>query len=173
MYRGSYPLLAAHGAAEIPHPGGTLLAHLTRVHTTLEQWSARPTLRTAGLYHAWYGTDGFRMALGDVARRAELAAEIGEEAEQLVYRYASCDRTLSYPHLADPAGHSVDRFTGARLRLTDDQRRDFVELTAANELDVLRANRELYVRHGAELLALFTEWRTLLSDAACGRYPPR
>jgi hypothetical protein len=34
--------LALRGATEIPHPGGTLLAHLERVHALLGQWGARP-----------------------------------------------------------------------------------------------------------------------------------
>jgi hypothetical protein len=90
-------LLASRGAAGIPHPGGTLLAHLERVHALLAQWGARPALRRAGLCHAFYGTDGFAVALGDPSRRDELASMVGEEAERLVYLYASCDRGFSYP----------------------------------------------------------------------------
>src|SRR5215472_18277232 len=97
-------LLAARGAAGISHPGGTLLAHLQRVHALLAQWGARPAVQLAGLCHAFYGTDGFATALGSPGRRDELAAIIGEEAERLVYLYASCDRRLSYPHLAESAG---------------------------------------------------------------------
>src|SRR4029079_13032326 len=51
--------LIARGAAELRHPGGTLLAHLRRTHDTLAGWGARPALRLAGLAHATYGTDGF------------------------------------------------------------------------------------------------------------------
>jgi hypothetical protein len=58
-------LLVSRGAHEITHPGGTLLAHLERVHALLDQWGARPALRLAGLCHAFYGTDGFPAALGD------------------------------------------------------------------------------------------------------------
>lgn len=47
------------GAEDIPHPGGTLLAHLRRVRTRLASWDARPALQLAGLCHAFYGTDGF------------------------------------------------------------------------------------------------------------------
>jgi hypothetical protein len=43
-------------------------------------------------------------------------AIIGEQAERLVYFYASCDRRFSYPHLAQPAGPFKDRFTGIVLR---------------------------------------------------------
>src|SRR5262249_38095875 len=108
-------LLAARGAAGISHPGGTLLAHLQRVHALLAQWGARPEMQLAGLYHAFYGTDGFATALGSPSRRDDLAAIIGEEAERLVYFYASCDRRFSYPCLAESAGPFKDRFTGTVL----------------------------------------------------------
>jgi hypothetical protein len=159
-------LLASRGAAEIPHPGGTLLAHLERVHALLAQWGARPALRLAGLCHAFYGTDGFAVALGDQARRDELAAIAGEEAERLVYLYASCDRGFSYPHLAAPAGPFKDRFTGTVLRPPLSLRRDFAELTVANELDITAVNPDLRVHAGPALLRLFTSWRSLLSQPA-------
>ncbi len=158
--------LAARGAARIPHPGGTLLAHLERVGTLLGQWGTRPAMRLAGLCHAWYGTDGFGTALGDPVHRDELAAIIGEEAEQLVYFYASCDRRFSYPHLAQPEGPFRDRFTGTLLRPPVALRRDFAELTAANELDIARVNPGLRAKYGAALLDLFTPWRDLLSNPA-------
>lgn len=158
--------LASRGAAAIAHPGGTLLAHLERVHALLTEWGARPTLRIAGLCHAWYGTDGFQPALGDPRHRAELAALAGPEAERLVYFYASCDRRFSYPHLAQREGPFKDRFTGTVLRPPLRLRRDFAELTAANELDIAAVNSDLRARHEPDLLRLFTSWQVLLSDAA-------
>jgi hypothetical protein len=41
-----------------------------------------------------------------------------------------------------------------------------IELTVANELDVLAHDPGISERHGAELLRLFTEWRPLMSEAA-------
>jgi len=158
--------LASRGAAGIAHPGGTLLAHLERVHALLTEWGARPALRLAGLCHAWYGTDGFQPALGDPHRREELAAITGAEAERLVYVYASCDRRFSYPHLAKRAGPFKDRFTGTVHRPPLRLRRDFAELTAANELDIAAVNPDLRAQHGQDLLRLFTSWQALLSDAA-------
>ena len=158
--------LAARGAAAIPHPGGTLLAHLERVHALLARWGARPALRYAGLCHAFYGTDGFAVALGDPSRRDELAALVGEQAERLVYLYASCDRGFSYPALAEPDGPFRDRFTGTVLRPPLPLRRDFAELTVANELDIAAVNPDLRAQSGPALLRLFTSWRNLLSQAA-------
>ena len=158
--------LAERGAGEIAHPGGRLLAHLERVSGLLGQWGARPDMQLAGLCHAWYGTAGFAAALGDVDRRGELAGLAGAEAEQLVYFYASCDRRFYYRHLAEPGGPFRDRFTGAVLRPPAALRRDFAELTAANELDIAAVSPGSRARYGAALLELFTSWRDLLSDPA-------
>lgn len=159
-------VLASRGAAEITHPGGTLLTHLQRVGALLDQWGARPALRLTGLCHAWYGTDGFDAVLGGLAFRDELAAIIGTEAEQLVYFYASCDRLFSYPHLAQPAGLFRDRFTGAVACPPLTLRRDFAELTVANELDIVGVNPRARAKYRRGLLELFTSWRDLLSIPA-------
>jgi len=159
-------LLAERGAAGISHPGGTLLAHLQRVHGLLAQWGARPPVRLAGLCHAFYGTDGFATALGDSSHRDELAAVIGQEAERLVYLYASCDRRFSYPRLAERAGPFKDRFTGTVLRPPLALRRDFAELTAANELDIAAASPAFCAQAGPGLLRLLTSWKNLLSGPA-------
>jgi len=104
--------------------------------------------------------------LCDLAGRDELAAVIGEEAERLVYFYASCDRHFSYPHLGEPAGGFRDRFTATVLSPPQATRQDFAELTAANELDIAGVNPELRAQYGPGLLRLFTSWRDLLSDRA-------
>ncbi|MQY34600.1 hypothetical protein SRB17_25700 [Streptomyces sp. RB17] len=159
-------ILRAAGAERIEHPGGTLLAHLQRVSALLASWGARSALVSAGLCHAFYGTDGFPVALLDLGRRAELVEAIGAEAEALVHFYASCDRKPSYRALADDQGLFVDRFTGAGIRPSLAARRDFAELTAANELDIAAISPEARARHGADLLDLFTRWRPLLSEPA-------
>ncbi|MFJ3912537.1 DUF6817 domain-containing protein [Streptomyces vinaceus] len=185
-------LLRELGAGHLDHPGGTLLAHLERVHARLGVWGARPALRLAGLCHAFYGTDGFATALLPVGRRGELAAVIGAEAEEIVYFYGSCDRAASYPTLASdvPRGAGADteadadadaddneavssvapafrdRFTGHVHSPDRQSRRDFAELTAANELDLARIDPAFRAAHGPGLLALFTRLRGLLTEPA-------
>ncbi|MFI5669980.1 DUF6817 domain-containing protein [Streptomyces sp. NPDC051704] len=186
-------LLRALGAGHLDHPGGTLLAHLERVHARLGAWGARPALRLAGLCHAFYGTDGFATALLPVGRRAELAAVIGAEAEEVVYFYAACDRAASYPTLTadDPAGAAAagnagvgnagaadneavssvapafrDRFTGHVHSPGRQALRDFAELSAANELDLARIDPAFRAAHGPALLSLFTRLRGLLTEPA-------
>ncbi|WP_250563754.1 DUF6817 domain-containing protein [Sphaerisporangium fuscum] len=160
--------LAARGAGEIAHPGGTLLAHLERVHATLDRWGARPALRLAGLCHAFYGTDGFPSALGEVNRREELAALIGEEAEALVYLYGGYDRHHSTMPLGDPGCPFRNRFTGAVLYPPPPLRRDFAEITVANELDLAHVDPGFRAEHGPGLYRLFTSWQDLLSAPARG-----
>ncbi|MBN0046629.1 hypothetical protein JS756_21475 [Streptomyces actuosus] len=159
-------LLRDLGAERIPHPGGTLLAHLDRVRTRLAQWGARPDLQTAGLCHACYGTDGFPEALLPLDRRAELAAVIGEAAEEIVRRYAGCAREATYATLGGPDVRFHDRFTGTADTPSRAELSDFAELTAANEIDLAAGNPAFRDRHGPGLLALFTRLRPLLSEAA-------
>ncbi|MGN9761745.1 DUF6817 domain-containing protein [Streptomyces sp. SD31] len=154
------------GAANIPHPGGTLLAHLNRVHARLATWNARPALRLAGLCHAFYGTDGFPKALLTLDRRSELVEVIGAEAESIVYFYGACDRESTYPILADQGSGLRDRFTGRSHRADVRLRRDFAELTAANELDLADHDPRFREQYGADLFALFSRFRPLLSRSA-------
>jgi catechol 2,3-dioxygenase-like lactoylglutathione lyase family enzyme len=166
-------LLRERGAAATPHPGGTLLDHLNRVARLLADWGADRDLQAAGLCHAMYGTDGFDHALMGTHERPLLAELVGERAESLVRLYGGCDRDVVYPRLA--GGRPVvfrDRLTGREYTPAEPDLRAFVELTAANELDVLAHNADLAARHGAALFRLFTAARDLLSApawAACER----
>jgi len=159
-------LLRATGAAEIDHPGGTLLDHLLRVRALLDEWGARRDVQLAGLCHAAYGTDGFAVTLLDTTERSTLAGAIGEPAEALVYLYGSCDRASTYPQMGQDVVVVKDRFTGETVTPDVDALRGFAEITAANELDVVRHNADIAERHGAGLLQLVERSRAHLSDAA-------
>lgn len=151
----------------MPHPGGTLLEHLLRVADRLGAWGADRDLQLAGLCHAAYGTDGFEPCLVQPADRAALAALIGEPAEALVHLYATCDRATVHPRLgrSQPVVFR-DRLTGREYTPPDADVRAFLEITAANELDVLAHDAELAERHGPALQALFSSSRDLLSAPA-------
>ncbi|MFI1283626.1 DUF6817 domain-containing protein [Streptomyces sp. NPDC020858] len=154
------------GAQDLAHPGGTLLAHLERVRELLASWGARPALRQAGLCHAFYGTDGFGAALLPLDRRAGLAEVIGDEAEAIVYLYAACDRAASYPTFTCEEAVFRDRFTGLVHSPAMELRRDFAELSAANEVDLARVDPAFRQAWGGDLLALFGRFRGLLSEPA-------
>jgi catechol 2,3-dioxygenase-like lactoylglutathione lyase family enzyme/ubiquinone/menaquinone biosynthesis C-methylase UbiE len=85
----------------------------------------------------------------------------------LVYLYGSCERRSAYPVLADPAPLRLrDRFTNRTIIAQEQDLRALVEITAANELDVVRHNPAMAAEHGAGLLELFTRVRERLSPAA-------
>jgi len=159
-------LLLARGANNIDHPGGTLFAHLGRVRSVLAGWGADEEVQLAGLCHAAYGTDGFAIALLALSERPVLAEAIGPQAETLVYLYASCDRGQTYPELAQPVVTFTDRFSRGRHTPLESDLRAFMEITAANELDVVRYNPELARQHGLELASLFDNARQHLSEPA-------
>jgi hypothetical protein len=131
-------LLRRLGAADIPHPGGRLLAHLQRTHDQLVAWDQPPAVRLSGLCHATYGTDGFPQALLPIEDRAILRDAIGDEAEQLVYVYGACDRKASYPRIGEHPLRLTDRFTGEIHTLDEQGAVAFAALTIANELDVVQ-----------------------------------
>ena len=158
---------AARGADSIEHPGGTLLAHLTRVAELLETWGAREHLVVAGLTHAAYGTDGFDVVLFGLDERQMVAALIGDAAEDVVYRYASCDRehTLGQIGRREPVDFR-DRFTGVSEPIGGAELRAFAELTVANELDLVGHSADFRRAHGAAITALFAKWKGVVSEPA-------
>ncbi|MGO1055513.1 DUF6817 domain-containing protein [Crossiella sp. CA198] len=145
------------GTGEIAHPGGTLYAHLCRVRDRLDVLGHGLDVQLAGLTHAAYGTDGFALALLDWQDRAPLRALIGDTAEELVYRYGSCDRDRSWPRLA-ATGQVTDRFTGEVHTLAGDRLTEFVDLSIVNELDVIEQDPALLTKHGDYFRELFTAW---------------
>src|SRR5690242_18814126 len=141
--------LLERGAGRLPHPGGTLFEHLGRVAALLATWGADETLQTAGLCHACYGTDGYDAALVRPLDRTCVVELIGTKAESLVYLYCSCDRRATYPQLGRSGPVPFrDRFTSEHVYPPEESVRAFVELTAANELDVMRHNHDMARQHG-------------------------
>jgi hypothetical protein len=162
MFDKARALLRAGGAHELPHPGGTLLAHLERTRETLRAWAAGEALELAGLCHAMYGTQGFPHMLLPLAERDALRMIIGDEAEQIVYAYCSFDR--GYRLVPGERPIMRDRFVGAECEAAPDVWRALAELTAANELDVLR-HAELTAQQQRGILALLQGCDSLLSSA--------
>lgn len=156
--------LRERGAERIDHPGGTLYAHLVRVHDRLGALGHDPQVRLAGLAHAAYGTDGFDLTLLAVADRAPLRELVGDRAEALIYLYGACDRSRTWTAL--PATRQVwDRFTGGPRDLAPEQVRPFTDLSIVNELDVAEQDATFVPRHGDYFRELFASWAPLASPA--------
>ena len=154
--------LREHGAETIEHPGGTLYAHLLRVHDRLRADGADPDTALAGLAHAVYGTDGFPVALLPRSDRSVIRDLVGEPAELLIYRYGSCDRGLTWRTLAD-TGQVWDRFTGTAAVLAPDELRPFADLSIVNELDVVEHSAAIAEAYGDYFRDLFEAWAPIAS----------
>lgn len=143
-----------------------MLDHLGRVADRLAGYGASSDVVAAGLTHAAYSTDGFDTALLALSEREVLRSAIGSAAEDLVYRYAATDRRPFYRQLDQPLLVWTDRFSGASLTLDPPEVSTLMELTVANELDVVEHAPDVRAEYAASLLALFTRGRGLLSAAA-------
>jgi hypothetical protein len=104
------------------------------------------------------------VTLVDPARRDVLRDAAGPAVEALVYRYAACDRSLTWPDLAR-TGVLHDRFDGGTETLSPADLRDLVDLTIVNELDVVEHSAELAARFGDGLRTLFASWAPVASPA--------
>ncbi|MFC7546587.1 DUF6817 domain-containing protein [Plantactinospora sp. GCM10030261] len=154
--------LRQRGAEKIQHPGGTLYAHLCRVHDRLAALGCGVDAQLAGLTHAAYGTDGFDVTLLDRTDRATLRNLVGDNAEALVYLYGACDRRRTWRNLA-ATGEVVDRFTEQTWSLGPDQLRPFVDLSIVNELDVIEQDPSIVDRYGDYFRSLFATWAPIAS----------
>jgi hypothetical protein len=79
------------GAVDVDHGRGSLLDHFVDVASVLHRWGCPPRVWRAGLFHSIYGTVSVE-GLMRRDRRSTLRALIGDEAENLVWLYA----TLSF-----------------------------------------------------------------------------
>jgi hypothetical protein len=163
-------LLDGRGASRIEHPGGSLLEHVIRTSDTLESWQAPVAVVLAGLAHGAYGTDGFAVALFSLDERDLVAEQIGEEAEAIVYRYASCDRAFTLPQIGHGEVSFRNRFSGAVEVVDATVVQQFAELSFANELDLVRHSETFRRDHGPAIAALFAPWRNVVSPAAYQEY---
>ncbi|GAA1640263.1 DUF6817 domain-containing protein [Catellatospora bangladeshensis] len=155
-------LLRERGAATIAHPGGTLHAHLVRVHDRLAAHGLPEATALAGLAHAAYGTDGFATALLTLDERDLLRAAAGEHAELIVYRYGATLRKATWRQLASTR-QVHDRFTGTAETLTPDQLRPLADVSIVNELDLCEQAPDVAARYGDYFRDLFASWAQLAS----------
>lgn len=157
-------LLLERGAQGIEHPGGTLDDHLARVQQRLAQLGAPQEVQLAARAHAAYGTDGFDVALLSLEERTVLAGVIGEDAEQLVYRYGACDRKRTWNTLAD-TGRVWNRFTETSEILDGAKLQAFTDLSLVNEFDIAEHSADFLDRYGNYFRRLTTAWAPMFSAA--------
>ncbi|HEU4347559.1 MAG TPA: hypothetical protein VFR35_07195 [Actinoplanes sp.] len=156
--------LVDRGADAVAHPGGTLFAHLNRVHDRLAAHGCAEEVCRAGLTHAAYGTEGFPVVLLDPTERAALRAVVGPAAEEQVYRYGGCDRGRTWRALGETL-LIRNRFTGHVESPTPAELRAFVDLSIVNELDVAEHDPAVVAKHGDYFRDIFESWAALASPA--------
>ena len=159
--------LKSHSAGQTPHVKGTLLSHLEGTYGLLMEWGNPIPLCLAGLCHAVYGTYGFEKHLLETSQRSTLRSLIGTEAEEITYFYASCDRASVYPQIGRQAPLWFrDRFTRTEFVPDGQMLKSFLELTFANELEIVRTDPSCVEPTRAMIGELFERCESLVSPAA-------
>jgi hypothetical protein len=125
----------------------------------------------AGLFHAVYGTAGFPEALLSLDKRSDIAAAIGDEAEELVYLYGACDRDYTYSKLISHEEPIYrNRFTQESFSLPRLLLASFCELTLANELEIVLQSYKVREDCRAFFVPLFASFKGLVSPPAFEAY---
>src|SRR5215471_1629833 len=159
------------GAADFQHLNGPLINHLEGTYEYLKAWSNREELCVAGLYHAVYGTAAFDKSLISISKRDQIAGIIGPEVEHIVYYYGACDRDILYPQIGRTDEISYrNRFTGGTEILTQEMLSDLLELTLANELEIVTRDRAFLEKQRSRYDALFARFEKYVSRPAYESY---
>lgn len=163
--------LAELGAEELQHLKGSLLSHLQSTYELLKAWGNREELCRAGLYHAVYGTLAFETSLVDLKKRESIAALIGVGAEKIVYYYGACDRDYFYPRigrLGEPIFHN--RFTEQTENISGQMLSDLLELTLANELEIIMKDDAIPAARRIKYASLFDRFEPFVSARGFAEY---
>lgn len=129
--------LRVWGTDQAGHSDGSLLEHLVGTWSRLRVWGNTETVCRAGLFHSIYGTQSFRFQAVPLARRAEVAALLGSEAERLAWLFCVCDRRALR---GGPAGEELlvpTHATGEPVPIPAGEVLQLLEIEVANLLDQL------------------------------------
>jgi hypothetical protein len=165
----SFLLEALEGldAEHLSHVNGQLISHLEDTCNYLVKWGNREALCIAGLYHATYSTDGYSQQLIDINQRDRIIHLIGADAENIVYYYAACDRDYFYSKIGRSKDFSYhNRFTDEKSCLELQLFCDLLELTLANEIEIVSNNRSFKEQHRAWYIDLFNRFEPYVSRQA-------
>jgi len=162
-----YSQLTKLGAGDFDHLDGSLINHLKGTYELLKSWGAKQDLCNAGLFHAAYGIVGFDKSLVSENCRNSIKNIIGTKPEGIVYTYCACDRDFFWPQIGmKNTPVFLNRFTGEKYYLSNNELRNFCELTVANELEIARDNDEFIQKYYQSLSDLFYRMKPYISDIA-------
>lgn len=121
------------GAADIPHSGRDLMAHLQGTFDLLQRWNAPEAVCYAGLFHSVYGTDGFKRNPITTDDRDDVRALVGDEAERLVWLFSSIKRAS----MLEPGAPAAIQFRDPTQRsaISTEEHAALLHMEYANTLD--------------------------------------
>ncbi len=179
-------LLRHFHADQIEHSGGSLLAHLAGTAALLESWGAPTALCRAGHFHSIYGTEALTEVAAslDASTRDLVRAQLGAEAERLVYLFGtltrdSLYRTASALLAGRTAATATDRRDHAQVSLDAETCAALLQLAAANWLEqlprlspALGRSRAAEVRHMLPLMPAPARRQLAAAIARCSDADP-
>jgi len=124
--------LQLHPGVEARHSGASLLTHLTGVHDKLKHWGCPQVLCLAGLFHSVYGTEHYRRQTVPISARPRVARVIGDEAEELAFRFCTLD-TKAF--VAEIDGHAAAAANGDSAAELEAWQLDLLHIFLANWLE--------------------------------------
>lgn len=138
-YRGALERLGLHKAA---HQDVTLVEHMFRACTILQDMKAGEQVCLAGLFHGSYGTEGLHNDDVDSipeAKRAEVREMVGPDVEKMIFTfsvmsYASLGK--SFRRMMRPSGtpELKDRRTGEVIPLSREEALDILRMKLGDVL---------------------------------------
>jgi len=157
--------LISLGVEDFAHINGNLLSHLKGTKDLLSKWGNREALCNAGLYHSIYGTQGYKKQSSN--DRTNIINIIGEEAEKIIFYFSTCDREHFYPQIGYPELKHRNRLNEEIEVLDESMVKDLLELTLANELEILM---KLPPPLTENWKILFERFKNYVSDAGFQEY---
>lgn len=128
-------LLTELSAAQSHHSFGSLLDHLSATRDLLAEWANSETVCAAGLFHSVYGTQYYKVQSASFDRRTDVAAVIGERAEELAYLFCVTDRRDFFTQM-DPAAPALkDRVREVDVAVTPQTIDALIEIEIANGVE--------------------------------------
>jgi len=131
--------LQVHHSRTPEHSSKEFIAHLCGTRQLLVQWSARPALCVAGLFHSVYGADAFPAGAVPASLRNQVRQLIGVEAEQIAWLFCVMERATLANNVNRTGEFRVkNRHTNEPIPLNATEVSDLSHLFIANVLEVLR-----------------------------------
>jgi hypothetical protein len=138
-YRGALEQLGLHKGA---HQDVTLVEHMFRACTILQDMKAGEQVCLAGLFHGAYGTEGLHNDDVDSipeARRVEVREIVGPEVEKMIFTfsvmsYASLGKSFRRMMRPDGTPELKDRRTGEVIALSREEASDILRMKLGDVL---------------------------------------